>query len=272
MNSTAELKFLLELLGCEGYRAPLSAKCFNKFQAKPKLCKELADRGWVGYSQAIASVKLLPAGKSLLSIDTSNLPLDALTLKILEKVAAKSGKVRPQEISVRDLTADARQTSLQQLADRGFVELTWQMQRQKGEVWLTSEGLEYLREDYHPKGLRQQINLDLVGYYVEFLRKAPNKASSEAVEPIVDLDDAGILDLIKHLDKELGTENYLPMFHLREKLALPRDEFDQALYRLERSDQIELSSLQETDAYTPEQIDSGIPQNIGGPLFFISWI
>ena len=83
--------------------------------------------------------------------------------------------------------------------------------------------------------------------------------------------DSEILAMIKDLDHKLGTDNYLPIFHLREKLqpSLSRTEVDRALYRLEKSDQIELSSLQEVRCYTLEQIEAGIPQNIGGRLFFI---
>ena len=77
--------------------------------------------------------------------------------------------------------------------------------------------------------------------------------------------------MIQNLDRELATDNYLPIFYLRQKLQPPlsREEVDQALYRLQRNDKIELSSLQEAIAYTPEQIEAGIPQDIGGPLFFI---
>lgn len=270
MKSTAELKFLLTLLGCKAYRSLLGASCFKSFKGKSKICQDLGERGWIDYSREILSVKLLPAGKALLALDAESLPIDVQSLQILGKIAEKSGKAALKDIRVSKIKTAEKQEILSKLADRGFVELAWQMQRQKGEVWLTAQGLDYLREDFHPKGLYKLINLDLVGYYVEFLRKAPNKASSEAVEPMADLDDAGILDLIKHLDKELGTENYLPMFHLREKLALPRDEFDQALYRLQRAQKIELSTLQETDAYTSTQIDAGIPQIVSGPLFFIS--
>ena len=83
--------------------------------------------------------------------------------------------------------------------------------------------------------------------------------------------DSEILAMIKDLDHKLGTDKYLPIFHLREKLqpSLSRTEVDRALYRLEKSDQIELSSLQEVRCYTLEQIEAGIPQNIGGRLFFI---
>ena len=83
--------------------------------------------------------------------------------------------------------------------------------------------------------------------------------------------DEEILEIIRGLDRQFRTDNYLPIFHLRERLQPPlsREELDRALYRLERNDLIELSALQEVRAYTPEQIDAGIPQNVGGHLFFI---
>jgi hypothetical protein len=265
MKSTAELKFVLTLLGCAGYRAPLSRL---SFPGKPQLCQALGDRGWVEYSQEIASVKLLPAGKSLLAIDPTNLPIDPQALKMLGVVAAKSGKVALKDLALGKLKTAEKQDILRQLADRGFVELIWQMQKAKGEVWLTPQGLEYLREDYYPKGAAL-INLNLLGHYLKFLRQSPEPGTIAAA-PLPTIDDAGIVALIKSLDTELGTENYLPIFHLRQQLAMPRNELDQALYRLQKTDQIELSSLQETDAYQAVQIDAGIPQAVGGPLFFIS--
>ena len=101
---------------------------------------------------------------------------------------------------------------------------------------------------------------------------------SEAVESnFVDVTgssftDDEILEIIQKLDKELGTKDYLPLFHLREKLQekLSRNELDQVLFQLQADDKIELSTLQEAKAYTPEQIESGIEQTVGGPLFFIS--
>lgn len=119
--------------------------------------------------------------------------------------------------------------------------------------------------------------MELLGNYIRFLRKNVIPTDPSGAKPVVDkitdrkITDEEILQTIKNLDRELGTENYLPIFHLREKLQPPllRDEVDQALYRLQKSDKIDFSSLQEVTAYTPEQIDAGIPQNIGGQLFFI---
>jgi hypothetical protein len=122
----------------------------------------------------------------------------------------------------------------------------------------------------------------LLGNYLRFLRKNL-RVKSEQVSTLVsdnmeshsninsNISDEEILETIKKLDRELGTENYLPIFHVRQKLQPPllRDDLDQALYRLQKSDKIDFSTLQESSAYTPEQIDAGIPQNIGGQLFFL---
>ncbi|TAF57007.1 MAG: hypothetical protein EAZ61_02345 [Oscillatoriales cyanobacterium] len=80
-----------------------------------------------------------------------------------------------------------------------------------------------------------------------------------------------LYDLIAQLDRQYNTHNYLPIYHLRDRLhtVMDREMLDQALYALQREDRLELSSLQEAAHYTPEQINAGIPQDIGGPLFFL---
>lgn len=73
------------------------------------------------------------------------------------------------------------------------------------------------------------------------------QASGEqpGVETIINPSDEKIWQIIEKLDSELGTENYLPIFHLRQKLEPPmsRDELDQPLYRLQKIDKIELRGL-----------------------------
>mgnify|MGYP001770943400 FL=1 len=168
------------------------------------------------------------------------------------------------------------------MSDRGLIEVELKIKRTKAEVWLTERGIEYLRDDYSPKGAAN-ISLDLLNNYVRFLRKTlrvkPEQVSTSAVhsaesgvETIINITDEEILETIRKLDKELGTDNYLPIYHLRQKLQPPlsRDELDKALYRLEEVEQIELSSLAEPRDYTPEQLDAGIPQVSGGSLFFIT--
>ena len=167
------------------------------------------------------------------------------------------------------------------MSERGLISAEIKMKRVKTEVWLTERGIEVLRDDYIPEG-KANIDFNLLGNYVQFLRKnlrlEPKQVFtvvSDNIESNSDINsnisDEEILETIKKLDRELGTENYLPIFHLRQKLQPPllRDDLDQALYRLQKSDKIDFSTLQEVSAYTPEQIDAGIPQNIGGQLFFL---
>jgi hypothetical protein len=50
---------------------------------------------------------------------------------------------------------------------------------------------------------------------------------------------------------------------------MSRDELDQALYRLQKIDKIELRGLVHAQDYTQEQVNVGISQRSGSPLFFI---
>lgn len=278
---TNQLKFVLKLLGCPNYRAGLSV--FDSFKKdKNKICRDLKALELVDYSQEIATVKIKDAGQALLKLDSSQLPISDKELKVLEKIGKSSKKIAPSEIKVSGLKSDERETILNVLTGRGLIEIEIKMKRLKAEVWLTPRGMEFLQDEFIPnEGNNPVISLDLLGNYIRFLRKnlrqsepvASVVSSSEKseIETISKPSDEQVLETIKKLDYELGTENYLPIFHLREKLQPPlsRDELDQALYRLQRNDLIDLSSLQEVSAYTPEQIDAGIPQNIGGQLFFI---
>lgn len=283
---TSELKFLLKLLGCQNYRSSLSASGFKVFKGKEKLCRDLGERGLVDFSREIASVKILPAGRALLKTDKDQLPLTPNELKVLESLGKDSGKIAPSKIGVKSLKSEERDAILQRFHERGLIEVETKIKRQKAEVWLTERGQEYLREEFIPKkGANPVISLDLLTNYLRFLRKSmheqmketstqaqPQTAPASDAAPKSKPNDEEILQTIQDLDGELGTENYLPIFHLREKLQPPlsRKELDEALYRLQRNDKIELSSLQEAIAYTPEQIDAGIPQDVGGSLFFIT--
>lgn len=266
---TNELKFLLKLLGCRDYRSLLSAKAFNSIKGKEKIARDLGDRGLVDYSREPATVKLLSPGRTLLKTGKDQLPLTPDELKVLESLGKASGKITPSQIKVKSLKSGERDGILQRFHERGWIELETKIKRQKAEVWLTERGQEYLREDYIPKkGNQPVISLELLTNYLSFMRKS---LPSQIEESSHKYSDEEILQAIIDLDQQLGTDNYLPIFHLRQKLHPPlsREELDQALYRLERQDKIELSSLVEAIHYTPEQIKAGIPQDVGGPLFFI---
>ena len=283
---TNELKFLLKLLGCPDYRASYTDSTFNSFKKdKNKICRDLGDRELVDYSREIAAVKILPPGKALLQ-DPTKVAIADKELKVLEKISKASAKITPSEIKLSSLKATEKEAILKTLDERGLIEAELKIKKAKAEVWLTERGIEYLRDDYSPnKGSNPVISLELLNNYVRFLRKTlrdkPEPVSTSALTKqesaavtIINLTDEEILQTIRKLDRELGTDNYLPIFHLRQKLQPPlsREELDKALYRLEESDQIELSKLAEPGDYTPEQVEAGITQISGGSLFFITAI
>ena len=276
-----ELKFLLDLLGFPDYRAAITQIKPNpktKAAGRDSLCRTLADRQLVGYAEEILAFAISPAGKSLLQLDPSRLPIAEAEVAIL--TACAESTITPAQTNLEAATA---QSVIQGLAEKGLIKAE---KTQITEVWLTPRGQEYLREEYNPSGTLPVVSLDMLTNYLRFLRKSlrspeesvsPHSSptttpppSSEAIAP-KPLSDDEIVHLIQQLDRELATDNYLPIFHLRQKLQPPlsREEFDRTLYRLQRNDRIELSSLQEAISYSPDQIELGIPQDIGGPLFFI---
>ncbi len=279
---TNELKFLLKLLGCPNYRSGLSAKTFDSFKRdKRKICRDLGDRGLVDFSREIASVKILPPGRALLKMSTEQLPITDKELKVLEKIGKSSGKTAPSKITVSSLKAPEREAILESLGERGVIEVEKKLKRTKPEVWLTQQGIEYLRDDYNPKG-SATISLDFLNNYLDFLRKSlqvkpdpvhpqPPTNGEPPIEPTGELSDEEILQTIQKLDQELGTDNYLPIFHLRQKLqpGLSREELDQILYSLQKNGQIELRALVHAQEYTDEQVNAGISQPSGIPLFFM---
>ncbi|MDZ8107205.1 MAG: transcription factor RcaD [Nostoc sp. DedQUE12a] len=273
---TKELKFLLKLLGFSNYRAEL--KAFESFKTeRNKICKALGDRELVDYTREIIAVKILPPGQVVLK-DPAQVPIADKELKVLEQIAKASGKIAPSKITSAKKAAE-RDEILEVLSDRGLIEAERGIKKTKAEVWLTERAIEYLRDDYSPnKGSNPAISLELLGNYLRFLRKTlrvkPEEVST-ALPPIntadKEISDEEILQIIEQLDQELATDNYLPIFHLREKLQPPfsRDELDKALYRLQKNDKIELRTLVHAQEYTQEQVNTGISQRSGSPLFFI---
>ncbi len=271
---TKELKFLLKLLGCPNYRSSLSASGFKSITGREKLCRDLSDRNLVDFSCEIASVKILPPGRALLKTKNDQLPLTPNELKVLEGIGKASGKITPSKITVKSVKSVERDAILQRFHERGLIEAETKIKRQKAEVWLTERGQEYLRDEYNPKGTAT-ISLDLLNNYLRFLRKS-QRVQPDGVSPVLAVtmsqpSDEEILQIIQNLDQELNTGNYLPIFYLRQKLEPPlsREDLEEALYRLEGNDQIELSALVEASRYSKEQINAGIKQRTGSPLFFI---
>lgn len=283
METNDHLKFILKLLGCKNYRSRLSASAFNGLKNKNKICQDLGDRELIDYTREIGSVKILPAGQALLQLDPTELPIKDKELKVLRKINQALGKITPAQIKVSSLRTYRREAILKSLNEKGLIEVETKVKRLRTEVWLTKRGIKYLRDDYTPpKGSNPVVSLDLLNNYLRFLREnlVPNETKENtsvsvtkksATKKVVDISDEEILQTIKELDREIGTENYLPIFHLRKKLkrSLSREQLDKALYRLQANDQIEFSGLVHPQGYTTEQINAGISQRSGSPIFFI---
>ncbi len=277
-----ELKFLLKLLGFPDYRAPLT-----KIQPTPKmkagernsLCRRLCNHGFVASTLVVTKFKIAPPGKSLLKLDSAGSLVKEEELQVLQ--ACAKGTISPQRTSIPH---DKQQAVIESLSHKGLIKV---VEGRITEVWLTEKGQQYLLNNYEGNSTSEHIHLKMLTDYLRLLRKfqgvnreqiqSPTTEPQE--EPMVKKlplsgskpTDTEILQLIQDLDKRLGTNNYLPIFHLRQQLhtRLSREELDKALYHLQKQEQIELSALVHTQNYTPEQINAGIKQRVGSKLFFI---
>jgi hypothetical protein len=270
-----ELKFLLKLIGQKNYQGKISELKPNsktKISETEKICRILCDRELVECSETVTKIKINSAGKALLQVDADNLPVTIDELKILKACTTKT--ITPGKTKVTPI--QKREELITKLVKQGLITATATKIEQ---VRLTERGKKILLEEYNPKGTNSVLSLDLLDNYVRFLRKNLCSGSSQSqitVNREVGSNDKkptdeDILQTIIELDRELGTNNYLPIFHLRNKLQPPlsRKELDDALYHLQLQDKLELSSLVEAVHYTKEQLDAGIPQDVGGSLFFL---
>jgi hypothetical protein len=263
-----ELKFLLRLLEFDGYRAPISAVKPNArttLAESDRICRNLRDRGFVLCSYEVRQFTIAPPGQFILQQDSEEMPLAEEEFKVLQ--ASIEGMITPAQTGI---PVEKRQIVIQSLAERGLIQ-SEEEERTIREVWLSERGKQYLQYEYNPSENYTVITLDLLSNYIQFLRLS----FQEGLPPVSvsqPLRDERVLLTIQELDRQLATENNLPIFHLREKLEpmLSRDELDEVLYRLERSGKVKLSALQASQAYTPEQIEAGITRKEGSPLFFVS--
>jgi len=266
----SDLKFILQLLEFENYRTPLSEIKLSSTTSDTELeeiCQKLCDRGFLVCSYKVKKFKIAPPGKFLLKQNIDKLPLTKQEIKVLQ-VSAKD-TITPKDT---DIPAEERQMVIQSLAARGLIEVKAKHKKIK-EVWLSERGKEYLQYEYDPSTSCSDLGSDLLNNYLQFLRKSLLEVSPSVSRAAQTLSDEKILLTIRELERQLGANNRLPICHLREKLhpLLSREELDDALYRLQRSDKIELSALQPATAcaFTSEEIDDGIPQDRSPPLFFV---
>lgn len=265
-----ELKFLLKLLGTQNYRAAIAQIKPNpgiKAAERDSICRQLYHQNLVGCTEEVTKFNIAAPGKSLLNnIDAAvDLPITEDELKALK--ASANGTITPGKTLIAPAS---RQPVIQALVARGLIKA---VEKKIKEVWLTKQGQEYLCLEYQSNSNAKEITLKMLSDYLQLVRKyycwevSVSRSPQSGSKP----SDEDIFNLIRELDGELGAKNYLPIFHLRQRLQPPlsREELDRALYRLQRQDLIDLSSLQDVRAYAREEVEAGIPQDIGGRLFFI---
>lgn len=284
-----EFKFLLRLLAyAPDYRTPISQIKIKPVSDRNSACKSLCGKGLVEYVEEIQQYRLEAPGKALLQADADEPPvyLSADHRSLLDAAKNKTAKSSDDK---KVAPAD-RQKLLNQLKARGLIHIT---KSQIKDVWLTPHGHQYLLRDYVPAPPRANLTFSLLGYYLKFLRQSfeqnasgttviEDQAESTAYDPVNSRTTAEplagsaalVLDTIRTLDQQLDTDNFLPIFHLRKKLqaTLKRDSLDQLLFELQSQDLIDLSTLQDVSNYSEPQVAAGIPQPIGGALFYISLI
>ena len=294
VTEASELKFLLDLVSYDGCRSKLNkVKISSKTPASVRkaVANSLISRGYLECTKEIKKFTTAGAGKELLKHSVESLPVGISSQEI---AALKVGEKKASPGSLgQKVPANERQTLLSNLADRGLIEIE-DGDKEISEVWLSTQGRQFLQSDYVIKG-NWTITATKLGHYVAFLRNSdaqmpssslpahqpaqqqllsqPQMQSGESM-PIGSASGVtaqAVLQHIKQLDQMLGTENYLPIYHLREKLQPPltRESLDERLYELQRNDQIELSSLHDQGDYSELQISAGIAQNHGRSLFFI---
>jgi predicted transcriptional regulator len=276
--TTPELKFVLKLLGHPQYQAAIAElKPNSKTSAseRDRICRSLTSKGIVSHDHEIKKFGLTAAGRTLLGLDTTALPITPDEKQVLK--ACRSQQITPGALG-KAVPKDSRQRLIRALADRGLVKAT---QTQITTVTLTPQGKTFLQHDFQPKGANPILSGSLLGHYLNFLRQAwqptasvplsaPNPAPSpnSPAKPSAD----ALLAKIIELDQQTGSDNYLPLFHLRNALQPPlsREDLDQQLYELQRQDRIELSTLQEVSAYSSQEREAGIPQAMNSLLFFVT--
>ncbi len=164
--TTSELKFLLKLLGCEDYRGKvvdLSPSRKTSASERDRICQSLGAKGLVAYSSETAKFSIAPPGKTLLSLDTTSLPVTPDELKILK---ACKGTMTPGQLGQKVPVSD-RQNLINSLAERRMVKI---VKTALKEVWLSPQGKQFLLEEYEPTGNSLTATATMLGHYVKFLR------------------------------------------------------------------------------------------------------
>jgi hypothetical protein len=165
---TIELKFLLKLLSCEGYRGnivDLKPNSETSPSERDQTCKTLSAKGIVGYDAQVSHFSLTPPGRTLLTLDTTSLPVTPDELKVLKACQKQKGSMTPAKLW--GVPLDARQDLIRSLTQRGMLKINKESIQ---EVWLSAQGKQFLLYEFDPVGHSHVVSATMLGSYVRFLR------------------------------------------------------------------------------------------------------
>ena len=174
---------------------------------------------------------------------------------IAELVNRTSSKVSTSEENKPDLSFETAKLAILRLYDRIENEFPFKFNKESIEIDDVVIDCSEVQITWRFTGGTLPIGNDLsIDEYLQYTAKSAEKND--------------ILEVIKNLVDEF--DNYIPLYEIRNRLThLSREEQDDAINELSRTDVIELSKLSEPWFYTEEQRSAGIPTPIAGDLFFV---
>ena len=174
---------------------------------------------------------------------------------IAELVNITSSKVSTSKEIKLDLSFETAKLAILGLYDRIENELPFEFNKESIEIDDVVIDCSEVKIIWRFTGGTLPIGNDLsVDEYLQYTAKSAEKNE--------------ILEVIKSLVDKF--DNYVPLYEIRNRVThLSREEQDDAINELSRTDVIELSKLSEPWFYTEEQRSAGIPTPIAGDLFFV---
>lgn len=256
------LKILLKLLGQDNYQGKIGdikPNTKTKIEETQRLCYKLYHNKLVYIEQKNIAIKINGNGEKVLKNRESRNKLEINILKKCQKTKIRISEINIIPTSKRDLLIDKLvKENLIDIADKKITH-----------VELTEKGKQYLAEEYLPQGLGNiSLTKTLLNNYLTFIR---HYFKEENIKPTKQIIPDDILQAIIRLDRTLNTDNYLPIFHLRNefKSLLSRNDLDSMIFTLQKENKISLSRLVDASQYSAEEYDAGIPQSIGYPIFYL---
>ena len=270
-----EFKILLKLLQKKDYKSPpgeLNPSKATKIAETKNFCRRLCSRNFVELIEEIEEIGITSTGKTLLKQKKRPQALTEKEWKVLQ-FFLKTKTLKPADIKIKSLKASQRNEIITNAVKRDFLKVN---KYRMAYVTLTPAGQDFIATEYLPTAGNITMSCKMLEYYLRFMRQYWQKKQGKSEDlksrkKLIKPTDKKVLQTIIDLDKELNTDNYLPIFHLRNKLQPPltRDQLDQALYRLQKQDILSMSSLVDSSQYSLEEYKTGIPQLDGGPLFYL---